>query len=441
MISSLIQWFKPAPHVPRLAIAEVEPFYRRCRWQVLEAAFIGYATFYLVRKNLPIVSKEMGADLGYSPSQIGDILFATAISYGIGKFLMGSLSDRSNPRKFIAVGLLLTAFCNFAFGAARSYPVHLALWTLNGLFQAMGYGPGARTLAHWYSFKERGAAFGFWNISHNLGGGLVGVIAAESAVRFGGWQAAFYVPGALATICAIYLFWRMRDTPQSVGLPPIEEFKHDSPPAEKEEHERELTARELFLKYILPNKYLWLIAIANFFVYIARNCMIDWGPTFLKEVKHASIHGGGLSTLIIEFSGGAGMFFMGWLSDRFGGRRGAISAVCMVPLLGAFAALMFTPSDQLWLDMTLFGVIGFFVYAPVMMLGVMSLDLTSKKAVGTAAGFVGMFGYFGSAVQGKGIGWIVHHYQNWNYALAAVFVSTVIAIVLLAFTWNVKPRG
>ena len=151
---------------------------------------------------------------------------------------------------------------------------------------------------------------------------------------------------------------------------------------------------------------LWVLSIANIFVYIARYAMVDWGPTYLKEVKGASLAEGGFSTLVIEFAGAAGMLTMGWLSDKLGGRRARVSVMAMIPLLVAFAAIRVTPKGMLWLDMTLFAVIGFFVYTPVMFSGVMSLDLTTKKAVGTAAGFVGFFGYVGRVIQGKGLGWV-----------------------------------
>jgi OPA family glycerol-3-phosphate transporter-like MFS transporter len=439
MINKLLQWFKPAPPIARLPPAEVDRLYPRYRWRIFESAYIGYATFYIVRNNLGVVSKEMGAALGYDKSTIGNIVAVSAMAYGIGKFLMGYLSDRSNPRKFIAVGLLLTAFVNFVFGAVHNYHAQLALWTLNGLIQGMGYGPCARGLGHWYTYKERGTIFGIWNTAHNVGGGLVGVIAAYCA-KYYGWTSAFYVPGGIACVAAVYLFWRMRDTPQSVGLPPIEEYKNEYPPEEKIKHERELSFRELFVAYILTNKFLWLIAVANFFVYIARYAMIDWGPTYLKETKGASILDGGFSTTLVEFSGAAGMLLMGWLSDRFEGRRGAVSMLCMIPLLGAFAGVIWTPAGMLWLDLLLFAVIGFLVYVPVMMLGVMSLDLTSKKAVGTAAGFVGMFGYIGRVVEGKGIGWLAENY-SWDAALYSIFGCTLAAIILLAFTWNLRPRG
>lgn len=439
MTPRFFQWFKPAPAAPRRPPAEVARLYPRFRWQVFEAAFMAYAMFYVVRNNFAPVSKEIGAALHYDKAMIGDILAGTAIAYGIGKFVMGYFADRSDARKYVAAGMLATAALNFIFAATTNYWGHLLLWTLNGFVQGMGYGPCTRGLSHWYSARERGTVFGVWNVSHNIGGGIAGYLAAKCASLWG-WQSAFYVPGIIATLGAIYLFWRMRDTPQAEGLPPVEEYKQDWPPDEKERHEQELSFKEMFLKYILPNRMLWVLAIANMFVYIARYSMVDWGPTYLKEVKGASLTEGGFSTTVIEFAGAAGMLSMGWLSDKLGGRRGRVSVIAMIPLLLALAAIRVVPNHMLWLDMLLFGVIGFFVYVPVMFSGVMSLDLTSKKAVGTAAGFVGFFGYVGRVIQGKGLGWISQHY-GWDAGLVAVLACTAIALILLAFLWNVRPRG
>lgn len=560
MIPSLIQWFRPAPHQPRRPPAEVAREYPRLRWQIFESAFLAYATFYIVRNNFAPVSKEMGAALGYDKSMIGDLLAGTAIAYGIGKLVMGYFSDRSDSRKYVTAGMLLTAALNFAFGAAANYKVHLFLWTLNGFVQGMGYGPCSRGLSHWFSVRERGKVFGAWNISHNIGGGIAGVLAAECA-RLWGWHSAFYVPGAIAVVAAGYLFWRVRDTPQSEGLPAIEEYRDDWPPDETERHERELSFKEMFLRYILPNRMLWVLAFANVFVYIARYAMVDWGPTYLKEVKGASLSAGGWSTLVVEFAGAAGMLTMGWLSDKLGGRRGRVSVMVMIPLALAFAGLIFTgslllkpsdlpnapallqklqdhsnpvavalwaripesarqkltdptlpagprefllveelnkllkagslhdparfagvklraqtqavlagkpagsdlvylnrllledgfpndivagrytPQQLLWINLALFALIGFLVYTPVMFSGVMALDLTSKKAAATAPGFVGLFGYVGGRVlQGKGLGVIAQNY-GWDAGLYVVIACILIGTVLLAFLWNVRPRG
>jgi OPA family glycerol-3-phosphate transporter-like MFS transporter len=279
--------------------------------------------------------------------------------------------------------------------------------------------------------------FAFWNIAHNVGGGLTGIIVAYSTAWWG-WPNAFFVPGILAVLCACYLLWRLRDTPQSEGLPPVEEYKNDFLAGGVRDHEQELGTKDLLLNYILNNKYLWIFASANFFVYITRYAMLDWGPTYLKEVKQASLQAGGYSTAILEFAGIFSTLLMGWLSDKAGGRRGMVSLLCMIPVFGAFAGILYTPPGMLWLDLVLFGVVGFFVYPPVMLLGVTGLDFSSKKAVGAAAGFIGLFGYMGRTVQGKGLGWLAEHY-GWNAALQATLGAALLAILFLAVTWRLTP--
>jgi OPA family glycerol-3-phosphate transporter-like MFS transporter len=442
-------WLSPPPPAPPLPAHEIARRYPWFRWAVLESTFLGYATFYVVRNNLSTVAKDVGGALHYDHDMIGSILAVSAITYGIGKFVMGAVSDRSNARTFMALGLLLTALCNFAFGSVASYPLHLALWALNGFVQGMGWPPCGRAMGHWFSVRERGSVFAAWNIAHNVGGGIAGVMAAWAAGNWG-WQYAFHVPAVIALVGAGYILLRLHDTPQSVGLPPIETYRNDF--TEHERHhgtgETDLSFRELLVVHVLRNRALWFVATANFFVYVVRYSMLDWGPSYLREVKGGSLESGGLAIMVIEFAGIPSTLLMGWLSDRLGGRRGMVSLLCMIPILFAFWGILLNPPGRLWLDFTLLGVVGFFVYPPVMLLGVSALDLTSKKAVGTAAGFVGLFGYLGRTAQAKGFGWMVHHYRDtlglvagWNLVLYAILACTVAAILLLALTWNQRPRG
>ncbi|MEA1950687.1 MAG: MFS transporter [Planctomycetota bacterium] len=442
--------FAPAAVVPRRADDDIRRLYPLYRLNILTTTYIGYALFYLLRNNLSTVSKEIEGALSYDHSMIGDILAVSAIAYGLGKFFMGSLSDRSDPRKFMAFGLLLSAVCNVAFGSITNYYLHICVWCVNGFVQGMGWPPCGRSIGHWFSVRERGFVFSIWNTATNVGGGLAGVLAAWAALHYGGWQYAFYFPAAVCTLGAAFLFWRMRDTPQSVGLPPIEEYKNDYTAAELEgeTHERELSTRELFVGHILTNRLLWLVAFANFFVYIVRYSMLDWGPLYFREVKGFSLEGGGFVIFVLEFGGIPSTILMGWLSDKLGGRRGMVSFLCMFPVLIAFAAMRLNPPGHAWFDMLMLAVIGFFVYPPVMLLALAALDLTSKKAVGTAAGFVGLFGYIGRTVQAKGFGWMSEHYGTlygkevgWNMVISAILACGVAAIVLLAFTWKVRPRA
>jgi len=449
---SLRRFFAPPPPAPRLPPDVVNRVYPSYRWRALEATFIGYALYYIVRGNtVGVVTDEMKVSLGYTREMIGNISAVTALTYGLSKFLMGSVSDRSDPRRFMSVGLLLTAMCNFAFSASTSYNVHLWLWGLNGFFQGMGWPPCGRVMGHWFSESERGLTFSIWNTSHNLGGGIAGIIAAEAVVRFGGWQYAFFVPGVIASIGAVHIYARLRDTPQSVGLPPIEEYKNDFPKhgIPEEELERRLSYRELLLDKVLLNPYVWLLAFANFFAYIARYGMIDWGPQLLREVKHVTLKEGSYVQMAIEFGGIPSTIFFGWVSDRIGGRRGLVAAVCMLPIVIAYAVIVSAIGNpNTSLDYTMFVTIGFFIYPVINLITIAALDNVSKTAIGTAAGFIGLFGYIGKMVESKGIGRFVDNYSEslgleraWTLALYGVLASAIISMLLLALTWKRKPRA
>ena len=450
MASGLFGRMAPAPHKERLPEAEVQRQYPWLRWQVLEATFLGYAMYYLVRNNIGVVAKDIQTAFDYSKDDVGNILAVTAASYGIGKFVMGALSDRSNPRVFMALGLVFTAICNFAFGASTSYTAHFWLWALNGFVQGMGWPPCGRCMGHWFSENERGLTFSIWNTSHNLGGGIAGVLTAEAVSRFGGWQYGFYVPGVIALLGAGYLFWRLRDTPQSCGLPPVEEYRNDLTEAQREHGtlERELSYRELLIDNVLTNKWIWLLAFANFFAYITRYSMLDWGPTYLREVKGATITEGGISTLLLEFGGIPSTILLGWLTDKMGRRRGAIATLSMLPILLAFGVILVAPAHMITLDMAMLVIIGFFIYPVINLIVIIALDLTSKKAIGTAAGFIGMFGYAGRTCMSKGFGWFMDKYEPilgqaaaWRWIIAAIIASGVMSFLLLALTWRVRPRA
>ncbi len=451
MFVAVRKFFRSAPHRPPLPADKVAHAYRMCRFNVFQASFFGYCASYLCRSNLAVVAKEMQGTLHYTADMIGNIMAVTAIAYGLSKFLMGGVSDRCNPRKFMAASLFFTALANFAFGASDNYHTHLVLWGLNGVAQGMCGPPFSRILTHWFSPRERGTVSGTWNISHNIGGGLAGVIAAFAAGHWG-WSGAFFVPGVINLIFTFYLLYFLRDTPQSEGLPPVEEYRNDYTDYElqhgKQTREEELGTRDLFVNYIFKNKLLWLFAAANFFVYVVRYGMLDWAPLYLSAVKGANLTGGGVALLVLEFGGIPSTLLMGWLSDKIGGRRGLLSFLCMWPIVIAFLILIFNPPGYLWIDMGALMMIGCFIYPPVLLLTLSAIDSASKKAAGAAAGFIGLWGYIGRTAQAKGFGELVAHYSEakgavfaWECVLWIIVGCALVGMTLLFFTRNIRPKA
>ena len=105
-------FLKPAPHKDLLPEGKIDSTYKSLRWQVFVGIFIGYAGYYIVRKNfsmaMPFLTDPAGP-YGFDKGSLSIVLSLNAVAYALSKFLMGSVSDRSNARVFLPLGLALAA--------------------------------------------------------------------------------------------------------------------------------------------------------------------------------------------------------------------------------------------------------------------------------------------------------------------------------------------
>jgi OPA family glycerol-3-phosphate transporter-like MFS transporter len=442
----VIGFLRPPAHRESLPENKVDATYRRLRLQVFVGIFVGYAGYYLVRKNFTLAMPYL-IEQGYSKADLGLALSGVAIAYGLSKFIMGSVSDRSNARVFMALGLSCSALVMIFMGtmpiATSSVTIMFVLLLVNGWFQGMGWPPSGRVMVHWFSPSERGTKMAIWNVAHNIGGGMVGPIAILAMAVFADWHAILYVHGFFALAVAALIFLLVRDTPQSEGLCTIENHHNDFPKTYEysESCEKELSAREIFFQYVLNNKFLWTIALANAFVYFVRYGVLDWAPTYLSEVKQFSFEQSGWAYAFYEFAGIPGTLICGWLSDKvFAGRRAPVTIGYMLLTLICVLVYWKNPPGNPNLDLAMLIGIGFFIYGPVMLIGVQALDLAPKKAAGTAAGFTGLFGYVGGAVSANVvIGYVVDS-SGWDAGFALIAASCAIAMILISFTWNAERR-
>jgi OPA family glycerol-3-phosphate transporter-like MFS transporter len=442
----LIGFLKPAAHQDPLPDDATDSAYKRLRLQVFIGIFVGYAGYYLVRKNFSLAMPYL-VEEGYSKSELGFALSGVAIAYGLSKFIMGSVSDRSNARVFMALGLFCSSTVMIFMGslpiATSSVSFMFALLLMNGWFQGMGWPPSGRVMVHWFSVSERGTKMALWNVAHNVGGGMVGPLAILAMALFADWHAVLYFHGFVAMAVAAFIFLTVRDTPQSMGLNPIELHRNDYPKAYEysDVQEQELSAKAIFLEHVLSNKLLWAIALANAFVYFVRYGVLDWAPTYLSEVKQFSFADSGWAYAAYEFAGIPGTLLCGWLSDKvFKGRRAPVSVLYLLLTLLCVLVYWQNPPGQPNVDIAMLIGIGFFIYGPVMLIGVHALDLAPKKAAGTAAGFTGLFGYVGGAVAANIVIGIAVDNAGWDAGFILIVAACVLATGLIALTWNAEKR-
>ena len=468
----MMGFMKPAPHVARLPADRIDAEYKRLRMQVFWGTFLGYATYYLLRKNFSLAMPYIVEESGYTKAQLGIVLTMLSIAYGFSKFVMGNVSDRSNPKYFATIGLLLSAMICLAFGLVpgvlSSIPIMCTLSFLNGWFQGMGWPPCGKTMVHWWSKKERGTIVSIWNCAHNVGGmapGALVLLAGMIWARTHGveatnkdiWQQALYYPGIAAMVAAVFIVFAMKDTPQSCGLPPIEQWKNDYPDDYDEKTaEKNLSTKEIFVTYVLKNRLLWYIAVANVFVYLIRYGVLKWSPVYLSEVKHFDFKGTAIAYTIYELAAIPGTLLCGWVSDKiFKGKRGITGVIFMILTTIAVVALWMNPATPVdaqgnivaeyagvvWYknpyqltDFLLMTTVGFLIYGPVMLIGLHALELAPKKAAGTAAGFTGLFGYLGGTVSASYVIGRTAERYGWDAGFYVMIAGSIIAVILLLIT-------
>jgi len=412
--------------------------YTYWRMRTLYATIIGYAAFYLVRQNFAMTIPGIRAEFSYSMVEVGWITSSFLIVYGVGKFINGYFSDRSDARYFMSIGLLLSAIVSFFMGLGSGLLFFAALWGLNGWFQSMGWPACARLITHWFSPTELGSKWALWASSHQIGAvaifGLGGFL-----IDHYGWRSAFIIPSFFAVFFALFLFNRVRDTPQQVDLPPVEEYRGDLNHLDHQYEER-ITFKEV-ISVVLANKLVWYMAIANMCLYIPRMGIFFWAPTFLKEYKGVTLIIAGMQLVGFEIACLVGGLVAGLASDKyFNGRRGPVGTICLIGLaISLFIVLKIPPHSPL-LDTTMLMIAGFFLNGSQVLNGVATADFASKRAVGVGTGFTGSFAYIGSALaSGAGFGAIVQNY-GWETGFMLFISTALIGAFFFALTWNNRAR-
>ncbi len=431
-----LHFFKPAPYTEEIQdAAVVKKKYNYWRMRTFIGMYVGYAFFYFTRKSFNYAMPALQADLGLGKLELGILGSTLSIAYGASKFLSGILGDKSNPRYFMSIGLILTGIFNFCFGMSSALWALALFWGLNGWFQGWGWPGCAKLLTHWYSQSERGRWWSVWNTCHNLGCALplLGTLVAEHM----GWRYAMYLPGVICTLMGFYIMATLRDTPQSLGLPTIEKFRGE-PEASPKKEKNELSTREILFEYVLKNKFIWVLAFAYFFVYVLRTAL-DWSILYLVEVKGYSNFKAGACYFLFEIGGACGGITAGWTSDLlFKSKRNPVNVLFSLAIVLLILGYQSFTAANPWLDGAFLFLLGFFIFGPQMLIGMATAELSHKKAAATATGFAGFFAYcLGAACAGAPLGLVIKH-AGWNAFFATLIGCALAAALLLLPLWSVK---
>jgi OPA family sugar phosphate sensor protein UhpC-like MFS transporter len=400
------------PSAEKVPQDRVNQTYRSLRRKTFWGVTVAYSLYYVCRTCISLFKKPLIDEGVLTEGQLGLVGAAFLFVYAVGKFLNGFIADYCNIRRFMATGLFISSVVNLLMAALGffhnmipSVVIFLAfaiLWGMNGMVQSMGSAPGVISLSRWFPLSKRGSYYSIFSTSPSIGKFVSYLVLG--AVGYFGWQYGFIVASIAGVIGATLILIMVSDTPESKGLPSVQELSGETLTKTDKKPTKELQ------KMVLKHPGVWVIAFSSAFLYITKEAVDSWGVLFLQEARgltqwQASQALGYSVAFTI-----AGTLLAGWLSDKvFRGDRakpallsGILCTTALVMFLfvgGGFALNIFYVS--------LFSFSMGVLYCVVA--GLMAVDIVPRKATGAALGVVGISSYIASGLQDITSGYMIQY--------------------------------
>ena len=460
-VKSLLDFFAAGPDRPMLTDrVEIDRQFRFHRRNIIVVITLCYGLGYVCRLALNVVKKPL-MDAGiFTPEEMGIIGSMLLYGYALGKFSNGLLADYSNVKRFFAAGLFVSALLNFGMSFSTVVWLSALLWVLNGWFQGIGAPSCVVALANWFSNHERGRYYGIWSTAHSIGEGLtyLGIaflIAAPPKGLGMSWQWGFWIPAAVCIGAAALLYKFMQERPQTLGLPPVAEWRHDIVDKAQSIKPSARTIWKTQLS-VLAIPSLWVIALASSTMYVTRYAINSWGNVYLQEIRGFDLFDANAFIFLNTAAGIMGCVAYGYMSDKwFDAKRPPTNLIFGLMELIPLIVIFYGPTNGVILAAALV-VYGFGLSGILASLGgLFAIDIAPKKVAGAAMGFIGIFSYLGAGLQDYISGKLIYDSEIkvvfslgdkaqtvyfYDYSVPIVFWvgASVLSLILATSLWKVR---
>ena len=302
----------------------------------------------------------------------------------------------------------------------------------------MGAGPAYVVLASWFPRKSRGITTAFFNISHNVGGGMIAPISGAAIAWLGSehWQSAYFiVPTAIAAIVAVIVYFFGTGRTYNEGLPPMSQILHNENEelvVTKEENV-DLTAWQIFKQYIAKDINVWFVSFIDVFTYMIRFGVLTWLPLYLLETKGFTKGEMATAFAIFEWAAIPSTLFAGWITDTyFKGKRMPLS---IIALCGVGMAIFVYWGGNSLLTVTIgAGIVGCLIYVPMFLSSLQAIELVPSFAAGSATGLRGLLSYVLGSFSGTALFGILAERYGWNAGFYLLLFAVVACIFCCCMT-------
>lgn len=430
---------RPIP--PETDKNNIDKDYKKYRAGVFFSATLGYGIYYICRLSINVIKKPIIDEGLLTESQLGIIGSALFFAYAIGKLTNGFISDHINIRRFMALGLFVSAVVNLIFGTQTLFVVFIILWGINGWFQSIGSTTSVVGLVRWFSKRERGTYYGFGSASLSIGEVFTFVITAF-IVTTAGWRYGFWSAGLIGLLGAYLILKLFHDGPESKGLIPIAEYKNDY----EEILPKDSSVKKMQIG-LLKRPEIWILALSSLFIYIVRYGINSWGMLFLQTQKEYTTIEASSIISVSSIFGLVGTISSGLISDKiFNAKRNVPALIFGITNIISLTAFLINSRNHLWIDIVSMAFFGLSMGVLVCYLGgLMAIDIAPKKAAGAVMGIIGVTSYVGAGLQDIVSGYliednkiVINKMAMYDFTYTSIFwiASSIVSCLLVLSVWK-----
>ncbi|KAK2146144.1 hypothetical protein LSH36_629g01017 [Paralvinella palmiformis] len=472
------------------------------KWSTFVVMYVGYTLIVLNRKSFTFAMPAIMNDLHLNKDDLGLIASSQNLAYAMSKFLGGIVSDAVSSKVLFSSGLALAGIFTAAFTGFQTVSAFAVLWFMQGFVQGGSWPACAKVLRRWNTPEQFGTlwsilsssmnlactvgpllatflcsflhwhvtmqtfvfgpgvnqsvdlcpkwfpptVFGMWyailNTTMNLACCL-GPILTLYVIQLYDWRASMTTYGLFSVIVAIVAYMVMIDSPTDVGF--------DNMTDSKEKGKTRSSRGRGTWQDMLKSPFMWLISTSYLVVYMTRTAALDWAQLFLIQEAGQSEFTGSSFISALETGGFVGAIAAGFLGDKLvamsrrndirGTPRMLVAVGFLVVCTISIHCLIFTigpHTPQLWITFVGF-FLGFGLYGPVSLYGVMAIEAAPTHLSGTSHAIVALSANIGAILAGLPLS-IMANYFNWKGSFILLEALLIVMLVVKMATRNLEYK-
>jgi ACS family glucarate transporter-like MFS transporter len=316
------------------------------RWFLVFWLFVLSAVSYLDRVNFSIASGSIADAYHLNNLQLGKVISAMLVGYGLFQTVGGRLADRFGPRRVLTAGVMwwgvftaLTALVPSHIVGALS--LFMGVRFLLGAGEAVIYPSANQFIARWIPVRERGIANGFIFAGVGAGAGLTPPLITYMMIHYG-WRSSFWACAVIGFVAGAIWFLAARDTPAEHPIVSGDELAAiQSGLTVGKGSERDERRTLIPWARVLGSKEVWAVTVSYFCYGYVAWIFFSWFYRYLATVRGLNLKASAfysmlpfLAMLVCCLVGGA-------INDRLTKSRGTRLGRCGIAVFGITAAGVF----------------------------------------------------------------------------------------------------